>query len=160
MQGQGASSRYRLQHRCFRPWCLLAILAVSLLNITWSKFLNVRKALKFSVCMGILDSVYHIFWTRPTTLFLWCCPCFEYVFIFISFTLWLKWKVVRMLEARVETKNKPRWKGRTLMCIHSTCLNKTTSVSEASKITLTDANYNHFETNLAENNKLSVWCYR
>lgn len=42
------------------------------------------------------------------------------------------------------------------MCIHSTCLNKTTSVSEASKITLTDANYNHFETNLAENNKLSV----
>ena len=37
-----------------------------------------------------------------------------------------------------------------------TCLNKTTSVSEASKITLTDANYNHFETNLAENNKLSV----
>lgn len=57
-----------------------------------------------------------------------------------------------MLEARVETKNKPS----TLMCIHSTCLNKTTSVSEASKITLTDANYNHFETNLAENNKLSV----
>lgn len=47
-------------------------------------------------------------------------------------------------------------KGRTLMCIHSTCLNKTTSVSEASKITLTDPNYNHFETNLAENNKLSV----